>query len=168
MGEVTILLNELPARVGEELMVSDWTSVSQAEVDAFGRLTRDLDPMHMDPDWAREHGPFGETVLYGFFTLALLPSLCEGLRFRPGEGESGYDVNYGFNRIRFVSPIPVGRRFRNRIILKKLETRPEGALLVTTENRIEVEGAERPALVAEWLGLIVRGGGTAQSETEAS
>lgn len=156
MSDSAASLEQLSERIGETLLVSDWLSISQEEVDAFGRLTRDPDPMHMDPDWARTHGPFGETVLYGFLTLSLLPALAKGLRFRHGEHEPGYDVNYGFNRIRFVSPIPVGRRFRDHVVLKAVERRPDGGLLVTTEHTIEVEGGERPALVAEWLGLLVR------------
>lgn len=146
----------LSSLVGQEILVSDWISLSQDEIDAFGRVTRDIDPMHMDPDYAREHSPFGQTILFGFQTLSMLSHLCSPIRYRHGGGVAGYDLNYGLNRVRFISPVPVNARFRNRMAIKSVEQREDGAYLVTSENTIEIEGQERPALVAEWIGLISR------------
>lgn len=146
----------LSSLVGQEILVSDWISISQEEIDAFGRVTRDIDPMHMDPEYAREHSPFGQTILFGFQTLSMLSHLCSPIRYRHGGGTIGYDLNYGLNRVRFISPVPVNARFRNRMSIKSVEQREDGAYLITSENTIEIEGQERPALVAEWIGLASR------------
>lgn len=146
----------LSSLVGQEILVSDWISISQDEIDAFGRVTRDIDPMHMDPEYAREHSPFGQTILFGFQTLSMLSHLCSPIRYRHDGGVVGYDLNYGLNRVRFISPVPVNARFRNRMSIKSVEQRDDGAYLITSENTIEIEGQDRPALVAEWIGLISR------------
>lgn len=149
-------IENLKSRIGQEIYVSDWISVTQAEIDEFGRVTRDCDPIHMDPAYALTHGPFGRTVLYGFQILAMLSYLCRPLRFNGDSGERGYDLNYGFNRVRFITPIPVNTLFRNRVELQRIQQRHDGHHLLTTTNTIEVEGADRPAVVAEWIGLLSR------------
>jgi acyl dehydratase len=146
----------LSSLVGQEILVSDWISISQEEIDAFGKVTRDIDPMHVDPNYAREHSPFGQTILFGFQTLSMLSHLCSPIRYRHDGGVVGYDLNYGLNRVRFISPVPVNVRFRNRMTIKSVEQREDGAYLITSENTIEIEGQERPALVAEWIGLVSR------------
>jgi acyl dehydratase len=146
----------LASLVGQEILVSDWISISQEEINDFGRVTRDPDPMHIDPDYAREHSPFGQTILFGFQTLSMLSNLCSPVRYRHGGGVIGYDLNYGLNRVRFISPVPVNARFRNRMSLKSVERREDGSYLITSENVIEIEGQERPALIAEWIGLVSR------------
>ena len=147
---------DLRRKVGKEIHVSDWISISQREIDLFGKVTRDLDPMHINPKFAKENGPFGGPVLFGFQILSMLSHLCQPLRFKHGSGEIGYDVNYGLNRVRFVSPVPVNAKFRNHVVLKKIDQRKNGDYLLTTLNTIELKGSQRPALVAEWLGLISR------------
>ena len=149
-------LDQLQGLVGQEIYVSEWTSVSQSEIDEFGRVTRDCDPMHVDPEFARTHGPFGGTVLFGFQILSMLSYLCRPLRFQHGSGASGYDLNYGFNKVRFVAPVPAGVPFRNHVVLKEIKRRTSGDYLITTINTIEVEGGTRPAMVAEWIGLASR------------
>jgi acyl dehydratase len=149
-------VEELKRRIGDEIYVSEWTSVSQDEINDFGKATRDPDPMHVDPEFARSTGPFGTTVLFGFQILSLLSYLCRPLRFQYGTGTVGYDLNYGLNRVRFITPIPVNARFRNHVVLKKIEQRTNGDYVLTTVNTIELENAARPALVAEWLGLVSR------------
>ncbi|MGB8694774.1 MAG: MaoC/PaaZ C-terminal domain-containing protein [Steroidobacteraceae bacterium] len=143
--------------MGEEIYVSDWISVSQEEINAFGRLTRDEDPMHMDPRYAREQGPFGSTIVFGFQLLSMLSHLSRPLRFAPVEGALGYDLNYGFNRVRFISPVPVDVPFRSHVVLKQIAERGPNQHLLTTTNTIEVRGRAKPALVAEWIGLMSRG-----------
>lgn len=139
------------AMMAEDAIVSDWMSISQDEVNRFGRLTRDIDPQHMDPDWAREHGLFDHTILYGFQILSMMTALTSGLRDRmPSDG---HQVNYGFDKIRFISPIAVEDRFRDHIRLTDVRRREDGGIVATTEHRIEVEGREVPALVAEWLSV---------------
>lgn len=149
-------IEELQARIGAEIHLSDWITVSQGDIDAFGRVTRDIDPMHMDPEHARTHGPFGTTVLYGFQTLAMLTHLSRPVRVAAVDEAADYDLNYGLNRVRFIAPIPVDMPFRNRIVVKDLQRREDGRYLLTTTNTIEVKGSDRPALVAEWIGLMAR------------
>jgi acyl dehydratase len=149
----TFDIPQLSHRIGEELFVSDWIAVGQEEIDTFGRVTRDLDPTHMDPEYARAHGPFGTPVLFGFQILAMLSHLNAPLRVQNKAGTQ-YELNYGLNRVRFIQPVPVDAQFRNRVKLKNLKRRDDGAVLITTLNTIEVQGNDRPALIAEWIGFV--------------
>jgi acyl dehydratase len=153
-GKFTI--NDLIASVGEEIMVSPWISISQEEVNLFGQVTRDPDPNHIDPEYAQEHSPFGGPVLFGYQTLSLLSHLCEPMRLgsENGHSGSGYEMNYGLNKVRFITPIHVGKRFRNRMTVLSVEKREDGSYMLTTLNTIEVEGQKKPAMTAEWLSVI--------------
>lgn len=146
---------EYLARVGEGEFVSDWIRVGQAEIDAFGRATRDIDPQHMDPAWAAKNSPFGTTILYGFQILSLLTQFTYRQRELFNDTE-GHDYNYGLNKVRFISPIPVDARFRDRSTVKSIEEKPGGALLVTSEHVIEVEGVDKPAAIVEWVAYMQR------------
>jgi acyl dehydratase len=147
-------IESLKGRIGEELFVSEWITVGQEEINAFARVTRDPDPMHIDPAYAKEHGPFGTTVLFGFQILSMLSHFQTPLRGHGSRTGRGYELNYGLNRVRFVQPIRVDIPFRNRVRLKDVRQRADGAFLITTTNTIEVQGSDRPALVAEWIGFI--------------
>lgn len=149
-------IEKLKKKIGDTLYVSPWVYVTQDEINTFGRVTRDFDPAHMDPAYAREHSPFKETVLYGFQTLSMLSHLCDPLRHQHDSGDIGYDINYGLNKVRFITPIPVNAKFRNHMKLLDVTVRPDGSCLVTTLNTIEVEGQGKPAMTAEWIGLISR------------
>ena len=149
-------IEDLKTRIGAEIHVSDWITVSQSDIDTFGRVTRDVDPLHMDPEHARTHGPYRKTVLYGFQTLSMLTHLSQPVRVEAVDEAGDYDLNYGLNRVRFIAPIPVDTPFRNRIVVKDLHRRDDGRYLLTTTNTIEIKGSERPALVAEWIGLLAR------------
>jgi acyl dehydratase len=149
-------VESLRAQVGKEIHVSEWISISQEEINEFGRVTRDLDPLHVDPAFAQKEGPFGTPVLYGFQILSMLSHLCQPLRFKHGTSAVGYDLNYGLNRVRFIRPIPVNALFRDRVVLKKIEERKNGDHLLTTINTIELQDDARPALIAEWIGLVSR------------
>ncbi len=138
--------------VGQQIALTPWREVSQADATAFGRLTCDPDPMHIDPAWAQANSPFGKTVLAGFHLLSLLPSLTRGSGLEISG--VGLAMNYGFERIRFVSPVPVGTAFRNRVTLLHVERRTDGKATITTNNAYEFEGEEKPALVAEWVNLL--------------
>lgn len=145
-------LLRLPANA--EIGVTEWISISQDEVDRFGVLTRDIDPVHMDPEWARAHGPFEGTVLYGFQTVSMLSSLLRLLLKRQGWGdERGHFVNYGFDRMRLVAPVRVGARIRGRFVLNGAERDAKGRYKVTFGATIEIENATRPALIADWLAV---------------
>lgn len=150
------------SQLGQEVGVSPWMLVEQARVDAFGAATNDRDPMHLDPEWCARRSPFGGTISFGFLTLSLLTWMSHealGWSHEDGEGAGGYALNYGFDRIRFIAPVPVGARIRGRFVLRATrEVRP-GERLNTFEVTVELEGGDRPALVAEWLGLWVDAAG---------
>jgi acyl dehydratase len=138
--------------VGKEVGLSDWLVVAQDRVDAFAACTGDRQWIHVDRDRAA-NGPLGGTVAHGFLLLSLLPLfLAESALFRR---ECRMAVNYGLNRVRFVSPVLTGARVRNRAVLKEVARKGFRRMLVTIENTIEIEGKKRPAAVAESLVLVV-------------
>jgi acyl dehydratase len=104
------------ASEGKEL-VSDWLLIDQAMVSSFGELTLDPDPMHMDPVWAKANGTYGGTIAYGFLTISLLSYLIHTVRDeQPNAKDEGHYLNYGFDKIRLISPIPTGSRIRGHFI----------------------------------------------------
>jgi acyl dehydratase len=138
-------LEELKQLTGQEVGVSDWIEVSQELIDKFADLTGDDQWIHVDVERAKKETPFGSTIAHGFLTVSLLSQMSrKTLEVR---GNFKMRINYGFNRLRFVSPVPAGSRVRGRFTPKNV-TENEVTWLVT----VEVEGAAKPALVAEWLG----------------
>lgn len=146
-----MLTAELAERVGQEIGVSDWVVVDQPLINAFATVTDDHQFIHVDPERAAEEGPYGTTVAHGLLTLALLPALAKSALPKLTDVRSS--VNYGFDRVRFVAPVPVGARIRGRFRLTRADWRSPDALLAVWGVTVEVEGAERPALLADWLGL---------------
>jgi acyl dehydratase len=148
----TLSFDTLEDHLDRQIALTDWIQVEQAELTAFGHLTHDPDPMHIDPDWARAESPFGGTVLAGLHQLSLLPYLSRG----SGLEIAGVQLamNYGFDRVRFVAPVPVGADLRNRIHLVQVQRRPDGKAIIVTRNAFEVRGVEGPALVAEWVNML--------------
>lgn len=143
---------------GTELGASGWVTVTQEMIWKFSEGTLDADPMHTSPEWARDKGPFPYTVAFGFQTMSLLTHMMhdvmqEGYADQPGV--SGYYLNYGFNRMRLIEPVPVGARIRGHF--RAVDTREDdkGRALMTVEVRVEIEDVERPALVGEWLSMWV-------------
>ncbi len=136
---------------GSVMGVSDWTILTQEDFNTFGKVTRDEDPMHTDPDWCAAHGPFPTTISFGFFTLSLLTGFSHQASRWP---EGAYAINYGFDRIRFLAPVPVNSRVRGRFVFLGAEPREDGSFLSRMEVTVEIEGVDKPALVAEWLGLV--------------
>ncbi len=138
-------LDELRALTGQEIGVSDWTPVTQEMIDRFADVTGDHQWIHVDVERARRDTPFGSTIAHGFLTVSLLAELSrQTIEVR---GDFKMRINYGFNKLRFVSPVPAGSRIRARFTPQKV-TDNEVTWLVT----VEVEGRDKPALVAEWLG----------------
>ena len=138
----------LAARVGTEIGVSDWITVTQPMVDTFARVTGDEFYLHVDPRRAADL-PFGGTIAHGFLTLSLLAPM--GYQACPYVEGARFPLNYGFDRVRFVAPVPVGRRVRGHFVLRKAEIVGDSQRQLTCEVKVEVEGSSRPALVAEWL-----------------
>ena len=137
-------LADLAALTGQELGTTDWLQIDQSRIDQFAQATGDHQWIHVDPVRAAA-GPFGAPIAHGFLTLSLLPLLFEG-GFSVGDVRMG--VNYGLNRVRFVTPVKVGSRVRGRFKLISFEPLDGGAQL-TVEATIELEGSPRPACVAE-------------------
>jgi acyl dehydratase len=147
MATTYATLAELAGHVGQPLGTSDWVLVDQARINAFADATGDHQWIHVDPERAAA-GPFGAPIAHGFLTLSLLPMLFDS-GFAIADVTMG--VNYGLNRVRFVSPVPAGRRVRAHFKLLAFEPLPGprfGAQM-TVEATIELEGAPKPACVAE-------------------
>ncbi|SDI21977.1 Acyl dehydratase [Variovorax sp. OV700] len=138
-------LQDLAACVGQEVAVSDWITVTQEQVNQFAEATGDHQWIHVDVERAKA-GPFGGPIAHGFLTLSLLPRFYESA-FEVAESRMG--VNYGLNRVRFMSPVPVGKRLRARMKLLTAEPIADDGLQMTWEATIELEGAAKPACVAE-------------------
>jgi acyl dehydratase len=140
----------LAGYVGRDLGASDWLEVDQARIDAFAATTGDDHWIHVDVARARREMPDGKTIAHGLLTLSLLPKLQRSIWTIEKRGRG---LNYGYDRVRFTGPVPVGARIRLHQTLKAAEP-SDGAVRFTFESSVEVEGANRPALVAETIVLI--------------
>ena len=138
---------ELAAAVGQEIAVSDWTQITQAQVQQFADATGDQQWIHVDVERAKT-GPFGGPIAHGFLTLSLLPRLFDSSF---AITESRMAVNYGLNKVRFISPVPVGSRLRARLKLLACTPLAEPGVQIVLEATLELEGQARPACVAESL-----------------
>ena len=140
------------AKIGQPLISTPWQSLDQQAVQQFADLTGDQQFIHTDPAAATKT-PLGGPIVHGFFTLALIaPMAAQILGPLPGQRMA---LNYGFDKVRFLSPVPVGARIRGHFTLQSVEERSEGHLLHSYHTEIEIEHQEKPALVANWLYLIV-------------
>jgi acyl dehydratase len=138
--------------------LSDWLTITQDMIDAFASATLDSDPMHDDPSWAAQNSQLGVTIAYGFQTISLLSHLLKqalGNLDSVTSSEKGSSLNYGFNRLRLVAPVPVGARIRGRFTLEDRSVDEKGRTVTTVAAIVEIEGHERPALIAEWLSVWV-------------
>jgi acyl dehydratase len=145
-------VSQLLARTGGELGVSEWFLIDQHRIDEFAKVTQDDQFIHTDPDRARETS-FGGTIAHGFLTLSLLSAMeRSGV---PRVEEAKAYLNYGFNKVRFLNPVPAGARLRARFTLASLAQREEGRWLMSLGVVIELEGADQPALIAEWLTMFL-------------
>jgi acyl dehydratase len=141
---------ELAAALGQEIAVSDWTAITQAQVQQFADATGDQQWIHVDVERAKT-GPFGGPIAHGFLTLSLLPRLFDSAF---AVSESRMAVNYGLNKVRFISPVPVGGRLRARLKLlacTPLQAQDRPGVQITLEATLELEGQAKPACVAESL-----------------
>jgi acyl dehydratase len=143
-------LAELAARAGEEVGVSRWITVDQAMIDAFADLTDDHQYIHVDPERTRRETALEGTIAHGFLTLSLLSPMSQDAR--PRVAGVTMSLNYGFDRVRFLSPVPAGARIRGRFVLLSAEETAPGEATLRWRATVEIEGQERPALVADWIG----------------
>ena len=143
----TIQASELKGLVGQDLGTSSWLTVEQERIDGFAEATGDHQWIHVEPERAKD-GPFGSTIAHGFLTLSLIPALSWEVYTVEGARLS---VNYGLNKLRFITPVKVGKRVRAQVTLVSVDDVPGDALQVATKVTIELEGADKPAAVAETL-----------------
>ena len=144
-------LAEIRSRIGEEVGVSDRLTIDQQRIDEFAEATEDRQFIHIDPG-AAAHTPFGGTVAHGFLSLSMLSRMAADGMLVPDSVKMA--VNYGLDRVRFIAPVRSGRRIRGRFRLDSVEEKAAGQLLMRHTVTVEIEGEEKPALTAEWLGLI--------------
>jgi acyl dehydratase len=144
---IDIDVRTLGNRIGEEIAVSDWLEVTQARINQFADATGDHQWIHVDPVRAAAELPSGSTIAHGFLTLSLLSTLIrESIRFTGLR----MAINYGLNRVRFVSPVPSGSQIRALITLQSVDA-VSGGFQVTWQATIEREGSDKPACVADWI-----------------
>ena len=143
---------------GTALGVSDWHEVTQQDINAFATLTRDEDEFHINPEFAREHSPVGTTISFGFLTMSMLTYFSHQVFDHMGirSGEDTQMFNFGFNRVRMPEPVPAGSRIRGRFTFAGARVRASGGLEITVDVIVDIDGNDRPALVAEWLFVAVR------------
>ncbi len=143
---------DLQSLIGTEVGVSRWIEVDQARIDAFAKITEDEQFIHVDPEAAKAT-PFGGTIAHGFLTLSLASAMSYDA-VAPLEGVV-MGVNYGFDKLRFLAPVPAGSKIRGRFKLLSAEDKGGGRWLLKHELTVEIDGGEKPALIAEWLGMQV-------------
>ena len=146
--------SDLPGMIGTET-VSKWIEVTQARIDAFADATEDWQFIHVDPE-AAKRTPFGGTIAHGFLTLSLMSAMTYDAN--PALEGVAMGVNYGFDKLRFLAPVPAGSKVRGRFKLMSAEDKGGGRWLIKHEVTVEIEGSEKPALIAEWLGMQFVGG----------
>ena len=145
-------LDDIRRRLGEEIGVSDWIHVDQSRIDHFAEVTEDRQFIHVDPERAAAT-PLGGTVAHGFLTLSLLSRMAADAMLVPAELKMA--LNYGFERVRFLAPVRAGRRVRGRFTLAAAEEKRPGEWRFVHQVTVEIEGEDKPALTADWIGMIL-------------
>jgi len=144
-------LDDIRANIGTEIGVSDWITVDQQRIDQFAETTEDRQFIHIDPAAAAQT-PFGGTIAHGFLSLSLLSRMAADVMQVPDSTMMA--VNYGLDRVRFIAPVRAGSRVRGRFTLDAVEDKAPGQLLLRHTVTVEIEKQPKPALTAQWLGLI--------------
>ncbi|WP_164659012.1 MaoC family dehydratase [Tropicibacter sp. Alg240-R139] len=153
MSKIDVAVAKDREQIGTEIGVSNWFDVDQAMIDQFATVTHDEQWIHVDPARAAAETPFGGTIAHGFLSLSLASRFAyECLPVHDGQVMG---INYGFNKIRFLSPVKAGSKLRGRFDLRAVKKRSATEILRETGLTIEIEGLETPALVAEWLSLSI-------------
>ena len=144
-------LDEIRARVGQPIGSSDWIEVGQDRIEQFADATDDHQFIHVDQELAAQ-SPFGGTIAHGFLSLSLLSRMAADVMLVPDTTRMA--VNYGLDRVRFLAPVKSGKRIRGHFTLDGIEEKAPGQLLIRQTVSVEIEGEDKPALTAQWLGLI--------------
>jgi acyl dehydratase len=147
-----LTLEKLEGYIGREIGLSDWMKITQERINAFAECTEDRQWIHVDPEKAK-HGPYGTTIAHGFLILSLLVHLTSHIElFQKG---IRMVTNIGLNKVRFLSPVLEGSKIRNRTVLKEISERGSGKFFITLESTVEIEGKEKPTMVAEVRALLM-------------
>ncbi|MFC0283742.1 MaoC family dehydratase [Camelimonas abortus] len=141
---------ELEAMVGKEIGVSRWIEIDQNRINQFADVTEDWQFIHVNPEAAAKT-PFGSTIAHGFLTMSLMVPMSYDVL--PGIKGRVMGVNYGLDKLRFLAPVKVGKRVRGRFVLKECTRKAPNQILLKHEVTVEIEGEQKPALIAEWLGM---------------
>lgn len=142
------------SHIGKELFVSDWTPITQKQVTGFAEATFDLDWMHVDVERSRRESPYKETIVQGFLMQSLVIYFNHQANLVPAD--TAYGLNYGMDKVRFLLPVPTGSRVRDRIVLTDFHERSPGRFMQRSTHTLELEGHDKPAMVADWLVLWFR------------
>jgi acyl dehydratase len=148
MAAEVLPVDKIKTRIGQEIGVSDWLKIDQKRINEFADCTGDHQWIHVNEE-AAKNGPFGKTIAHGYLTVSLIPYFSSGISLVP-EGTM-MAINYGMNKLRFITPVPVGAKLRDKITLSNVEEKGGGRILMTTTHTLEIEGEEKPACVAETL-----------------
>jgi acyl dehydratase len=159
LSEFTI--SQLGERVGQELGVSDWATIDQPRIDMFASCTGDHQWIHVDVERAKRESPYGGPIAHGYLLLAMVAPLSMEVGVLPKDAVAG--LNYGVDKARFLAPVRAGARVRLRVVLTGLEPKEGGQAIMKTRSTLEIEGSDKPALVAETLALHIQAKGTKKS-----
>ncbi len=157
MAQVTTHFDKIEELIGQKIGTSDWLQIDQERVNKFAEATGDFQWIHVNPERAAREFMAGGPIAHGYLTLSLLPGLMQDILKVEGVG---HGINYGSNKVRFTNMVKVGARVRAHQTLKGVEKRKDGGKQMTYEVTVEIEGQERPALIAETLGLMYPGEGS--------
>ena len=149
----SITLDELVASTGKEVGVSPWRVVTQKMIDQFADATDDHQFIHVDPERAAAETPFGGTIAHGFLSLSLLSAMT--YETLPSLEGADMAINYGFDKLRFITPVKSGARIRARFFLADVNARPSGWVQITYNVTIDIENSAKPAITATWLTIAV-------------
>jgi acyl dehydratase len=158
VGEFTIA--EISEHIGRELGVSNWVTIDQSRIDDFAHCTGDHQWIHVDVERAKRESPFRGPIAHGYLMLAMVAPLSMEIGILPRDSAAG--LNYGIDKVRFLAPVPAGARVRLRVVLISVEPREGGQAIMKTQNTLEIEGSQKPALIAETLALLVPAKDTAK------
>ena len=153
MSRATMTIEEIQANIGSEIGVSDWIEMGQERINQFADVTHDHQFIHVDPERAKAETPFGGTIAHGFLTLSLLAGMADGCL--PTVANRAMGINYGFEKLRFLSPVRSGSRVRARFSLMACDERRPKEYQLKYGVSVEIENFDKPALAAEWLVLAI-------------
>lgn len=153
MSKPQISIEELLANVGKTVGESQWRTVDQQRIDGFAELTEDPQWIHTDPERAAKESPFGATIAHGFLSLSLLSAMA--IDVLPTIKGQVMGINYGFDKVRFMNPVREGSKVRGSFTLMEVKQRSANEWQLRHGVQVEIEGQEKPALIAEWLSLAI-------------